>query len=104
MQSIDLGRATREIDNLDLSFLKLDFRQKHGYSESEYHSAVTGLKRFFLLTLCHDGPLAVTNKSVDALWHTFILHTPQYRAFCIRAFGAFLDHQPNGPATRVPAS
>jgi hypothetical protein len=103
MSSIEGDRAIDEIGNLDLTFVKSAFQEGHGYSDSDFDEAVRGLKRFFTLTLVHDGPLAVTNKAVDNLWHTFVLHTPQYRAFCARAFGEYLDHQPHGAYTPVPA-
>jgi hypothetical protein len=97
-----IGEALAQIERLDLSFLKTTFMERHGYSDEEYENALSNLKRFFALTVQHQGPLAITNKSADDLWHMFILFTPQYRNFCKTAFDEYLDHQPHGPMTPVP--
>src|SRR5690349_874928 len=39
------------------------------------------------------GPL----KHLDNLWHTFILHTRDYHAFCMRFFGEYLHHEVEPP-------
>jgi hypothetical protein len=36
------------------------------------------------------------SKMVDPGWHAFILHTRDYRAFCRRIAGRFIDHVPTG--------
>lgn len=40
---------------------------------------------------------------VDIGWHTFILHTHEYRAFCDRVAGRFVHHEPDDevPGTEV---
>jgi hypothetical protein len=45
--------------------------------------------------LDHDAPLA-PSELVDIGWHTFILHTREYVAFCERVAGEFLHHVPTG--------
>ncbi|TYC07138.1 hypothetical protein FXF53_00585 [Micromonospora sp. WP24] len=35
---------------------------------------------------------------VDIGWHTFILHTREYGAFCQRIAGGFIHHQPDPPS------
>ncbi|MFG1953067.1 glycine-rich domain-containing protein [Micromonospora sp. NPDC048830] len=35
---------------------------------------------------------------VDIGWHTFILHTREYAAFCQRIAGRFIHHQPDPPS------
>ena len=37
---------------------------------------------------------------LDQMWHTFVLFTPEYRAYCHRAFGRFLEHTPTTRAER----
>lgn len=35
---------------------------------------------------------------IDEFWHTFIIHTADYRAFCHHYFdGLFVDHSPSAP-------
>jgi hypothetical protein len=38
--------------------------------------------------------------TVDIGWHTFILHTKDYREFCDRVAGRFIDHVPTGNDSR----
>jgi hypothetical protein len=100
----DLEEGLKEIARLDLYFLKEKMQREKAVSDGDFEVAVAGLKKFFTLILASDGPLAVTSKLVDELWHTFILFTPQYRAFCSRAFGEYIDHQTHTRRTPVPAS
>ena len=36
--------------------------------------------------------------AIDEMWHTFVLFTQPYAAFCQRYFGRFIHH---APSTRV---
>lgn len=99
----DVRTLQTRIDAADLSFLADRFMQE-GYSREQFEQAVSGLKKFFSLALYHDGPLAVTSRLVDDLWHTFILFTPQYRAFCENIFGGYFDHQTHTEQTPVSGS
>jgi hypothetical protein len=54
-------------------------------------------KRFLALPVLYPGRREVEfvpSLPLDALWHSFILNTPRYRAFCERAYGQYLDHTP----------
>lgn len=46
----------------------------------------------------HDQPLAPSSL-VDIGWHTFLLHTRAYAAFCHQVAGRFLHHEPTEPGT-----
>lgn len=39
-------------------------------------------------------------EKIDRMWHTFLLFTRDYAAFCDRYFGAFLHHAPADPDER----
>lgn len=39
-------------------------------------------------------PLTPPSKEVDQMWHTFILFTKDYAAFCLKHFGKFIHHTP----------
>ncbi|MEU9266566.1 hypothetical protein AB0E04_14110 [Streptomyces sp. NPDC048251] len=41
------------------------------------------------------GMSMAPSRQVDPGWHTLILHTGWYAAWCERSFGYFLHHQPN---------
>ncbi|MGI5408750.1 hypothetical protein ACQEV9_18390 [Streptomyces chartreusis] len=53
------------------------------------------------LAMCHtmgvtqSGDTMAPSQQVDAGWHTFMLHTEAYAAWCQESFGYFLHHQPN---------
>src|SRR5205823_112792 len=91
-----------DFDQYDIRFLERKFCEEFDYSRTDFEVAVEGLNTFFSLIRDNPGPLAVSRRRVDDLWHTFILFTPQYREFCTRYFGKYVDHQPNTPATPVP--
>lgn len=60
------------------------------------------------LKLCADFPehRFAPSKMVDVGWHTFLMYTREYRAFCHRVSGRFIHHEPNDkPGHRaVPVS
>ncbi|MFD7444378.1 glycine-rich domain-containing protein [Streptomyces sp. NPDC059909] len=50
----------------------------------------------FLAAGAHSpGQRLVPSKLVDIGWHTFILHTVDYAAFCERVAGRFVHHVPD---------
>lgn len=42
----------------------------------------------------HRGEPLSPSRNVDPGWHVFILHTRNYREFCRRVAGRFIDHVP----------
>ncbi len=54
-----------------------------------------GMRQFFMA--CHRNRrkfVAMPSKSVDAMWHEFILNTQAYKNWCQLALGYFLHHTP----------
>lgn len=66
-------------------------------SEEAFESAFLEWKKYMALTKW-EGPLAMTSKDVDAVWHQYILFTRQYRDFCDAFFGHFVHHAPATPS------
>ena len=93
----------KSIDQIDLAFLRQEYCERFGRNDCDFDEASKHLKTFFKVVSHTNVPLAMTSKQADDLWHTFILFTPQYRAFCARFFGKYVDHQPHTNATPVPA-
>ena len=58
-------------------------------------AAETEFLRFVLLTDVADGPISPTKRG-DDYWHAFLMFIRDYRMWCEKHFGQFLDHQP-GP-------
>lgn len=95
----------KKIDNYDFGFLKDRFEDDYPHFAGRFDEAVIELKKFLSLPLTSDGPLAAMSHCVDALWHTFIQHTPQYMAFGQEMYGRnYLHHQPRSQHYPVPVS
>lgn len=95
---------SRFIQDFDYKFLEERFSMEYPHLKSQFREVVDELKNFFLLANSSQGPLAMMSEEVDALWHTFVLHTPQYKKFCESAFGEYFHHQPNTKQTPVDGS
>ena len=58
--------------------------------------ALDGLRGWYLACLYADGGLiGMPSQAVDEAWHEMILMTREYTAFCDRAFGRYLHHNPD---------
>lgn len=44
----------------------------------------------------HRGEPLSPSRAVDPGWHVFLLHSRDYREFCRRVAGRFIDHVPTG--------
>ncbi len=91
-----------EIPVSEFEILREKFEQR--CPQWPFEPAAQGLLEFFELVRCQDEPIALLRKDVDELWHLFIIFTPQYRSFCDRYFGFFVDHQPHTSSTPVPGA
>lgn len=52
-----------------------------------------GLKEFLVVCAAMPGP-KITSAEIDAMWHTFLLFTREYRGFCEDYLGRFINHEP----------
>lgn len=52
-----------------------------------------GLKQFLVVAAMTPGR-KVTSPSIDAMWHSFLLFTKDYRQFCTEYLGRFVEHEP----------
>jgi hypothetical protein len=89
--------------SFDLEFLRQHYSEEHPQFEKHFDWAAAELRKLLTLPLYSHGPIAAMSYKVDELWHTFILHTPQYIEFCEHAYhGRYLHHQPRSRAIPVP--
>ena len=65
-----------------------------GYSDQDMIVLEKELKRFLILAAINDRSVGMYSKYVDDLWHTFILFTKEYAAFCNKFAGRFIHHLP----------
>lgn len=89
------AKAGRSLISPDL-FDRLSTRITHEHPEIDRPTA----ERIMDQALAFLGACAVTtsplspSEKVDIGWHTFILYTKDYRQFCDRIAGRFIDHVP----------
>jgi uncharacterized membrane protein YgcG len=62
---------------------------------TEREAVERGLREWLICCAHRDGgQLGMPSAAVDWAWHEFILNTPEYHAFCRRAYGEYLHHVP----------
>lgn len=83
--------------NLALSYENSDIVQKFCTEYSidnelgkEYFLEV---KKFLFLCTCTKEKLA-PSQEIYKIWHTFLLFTKEYRLYCIKFLGIFIEHEP----------
>jgi hypothetical protein len=59
-------------------------------------------KRFVALVALGSKPMAMIGPLIDEVWHQFILFTDEYRNFCEKTVGRFINHLPDTPFTPIP--
>lgn len=65
-----------------------------GYEHSIAERIMDQALGFLLLCAAEPGGRYAPSPTVDAGWHTFILYTRDYMAFCNRIAGRFIHHNP----------
>jgi len=65
------------------------------YSKNDIEEIKAGFKDFVLLCMKSKKSVAMPSKAVDDLWHEFLTFEKEYRDFCEKALGRFLEHEPN---------
>ncbi|MDB4992516.1 MAG: hypothetical protein JWL75_761 [Parcubacteria group bacterium] len=101
---IALQPRLASLNAYDFGFLRERYSEDHPKYAPFFDEAASELRKFYELVLSSNGPLAVLSKKVDELWHTHVLHTPQYRAFSSQVLGDYIDHQPHSELTPVPGA
>ena len=83
------------IENFDYSLIRGDLAKTLGWSEKKVAEVEGKTKAFFKCILVSNKDLRLSpDEEIDQFWHLFILRTKLYREFCEKAFGQFIDHQP----------
>src|SRR5262249_3149544 len=68
-------------------------QQEYGLTPEEFQDRLTEYQRFMALCSAYSG-IGMTSDEVDQLWHSHILHTALYAAFCSTIIGHRVDHLP----------
>ena len=56
--------------------------------------AIFEFRRYLGLRVLHTGPIDMFSKQIDDVWHTCLLFSRLYAAYCDAAFGHFVHHEP----------
>src|SRR5215470_11921301 len=72
---------------------RVESRYPH-LTETDLDRVFSGLRQYFRIALRRRALVSMLSQVVDVAWHEFILFTRDYRAFCQRGLGRFLDHVP----------
>lgn len=76
-----------------LALLKKEYPNS---SEKDHKFAINGFIEYMMLAKIRPmNEVPMYSKSVDFVWHQFILDTREYSAFCQEYFGGYLHHNPN---------
>lgn len=67
---------------------------EHGFERSYAERTMNETLAFLQLCASDDSDVFSPSDVVDVGWHTFILYTREYDAFCGRIAGAFIHHTP----------
>ena len=65
----------------------------HNASQEEAAQCFHAAKQFLYLCAVTPG-YKVTSAPIDEMWHTFLLFTRDYDAFCREQLGQFIHHEP----------
>lgn len=73
------------------------FAADFGVSHADAEEVFLETKRWLWLCATHPSlalPLFSEARAIDEMWHTFLLFSRDYAAFCEEHFGAFVHHCP----------
>jgi hypothetical protein len=72
-------------------------QKDYGYTDDDMNILEQELKRYLAMSALRqksDRGTGMYSKDVDKLWHSFILFTKEYAAFCNEYVGHFIHHAP----------
>lgn len=93
----DVLEGIRQIAEEDLALVVEHAIERGDTRDAEPEALELELKRFLALALLTrkgiiDEESVGPTKLVDEVWHSFVLHTPEYTDFCDRVLGGYLHH------------
>jgi len=104
----DLSLSTEQsemigfLEAYDLWFVEERVERKGLIPAERLADAALEFRRYMALVGLGYRRLGMLSPEVDEVWHTFILFTREYAAFCREAFGEFIHHVPR--TSRSPLS
>jgi hypothetical protein len=92
------------IEAADLWFVEERVERKGLVPAERRPTAVLEFRRYMALVGLGYRGLAMLDRDVDEIWHTFLLFTREYAAFCQAAFGSFIHHVPRTSLSSLPTT
>lgn len=91
----DVWNAIRDYD---LAVVTDTFARRNPQYADQAATIEMECRRFMYLTVIVPNFELAPTKPIDEYWHTFILFTQQYHAFCQTMSGRYIHHKPLGAA------
>lgn len=88
-----LVRPFAEVLSFQHDRLLARYASDNGVSSDVAAQRFEGFKQFMVVCAMKPGP-KVTSDAIDSVWHSFLLFTSDYRAFCTDYLGRFINHEP----------
>ena len=98
MQTVTLRDTHKPIDEImgyQHDSLIERYLKDHGGTKEDAANCFEALKQFLVVCSMTPGSKLVS-EPIDQMWHTFLLFTKDYKAFCEEYLGRFIHHTPNG--------
>lgn len=86
-------KTTSEVMSFKHDRLLERFCKDTGETRDYALTCFVALKQFMIVCALKPG-YKVTSDPIDQMWHTFLLFTKDYRAFCEEYLGKFINHEP----------
>ncbi len=94
MVQLDVERAKRKIQDMDLSFVERRLVNVEGCSPEAAREAVASYRRLLSLQVDYPQHRLAPPMTADRALHAHILHTQRYANDMQAIFGRFLHHDP----------
>jgi hypothetical protein len=95
-KEVDLQSAKKLIDSLDLTPVIQRLVRIESWSEIQAEQACQQYRNYLLLKKKYGQQYELPpSTDIDEVWHAHILHTEDYKEFCIKVFGDYLHHHPH---------
>ena len=98
-QDTGLNQQLAAITDYDMWFVAERIGRDQLLQAAEVDEAIVQFKRFAYMVAIGYTNLTMPVKSIDIVWHTFLLFTEEYEQFCIECIGSYLHHKPTTSRT-----
>ena len=92
--TLDIERAKRVINELNLSFVETRLMRFEGCSAEQAREATTAYRQLLVLQVTYPDRQLAPPAAADRALHAHILHTKRYADDMQAIFGHFLHHDP----------